>query len=177
MALRQYTIEDVSARTKPTQYKTRTSKPHGVLLHMTQGSNSLSWLQGGSGAASAEYLIRRDGYGYEITPQGFYSYHAGTSRVTLPNGHTYIDNGVSQALIGIEMEATADQSCTWDQYAACANLIVNRLAPRWGWAWPFVMFGHYGVALPFGRRSDPWRFDYGGFMGVLYAYAHERGML
>jgi hypothetical protein len=51
-----------------------------------------------------------------------------------------------------------------------AELIVE-LGIDTGWRWPYYVLGHYEVARPLGRRSDPQGFLWGDFMGRLYARA------
>lgn len=70
-------------------------------------------------------------------------------------------------LFGIELECAWSEQPTFEQIDSCAEEIVFR-ARQYQWRWPFVIEGHYGVALPQGRRSDPWLLDWGSFMGRLF---------
>lgn len=167
-----YGYADLSDSTSLSVCGNRTLSPRGALIHSTSGTNSLKWLQGGSAKAgapaSADYLIRRDGYRYGLTPIGKYAYHAGQSRYTLDRA--YINNEVSQVLIGVELEALDQESPTFSQVDSLAELIVQ-MAPHYGWRWPFIILGHYAVARPLGRRSDPVNFDWGWLMGRIYVRA------
>ncbi len=82
------------------------------------------------------------------------------------------------ALVGIEMEAREDELVTWQQVDSCAEYIVNE-ALHWGWSFPYRMWNHSNIAIPYGRRSDPINFDIGALMGRLYVRslgAHIPGM-
>lgn len=165
-----YRIVDVSRTTSPVVNDNRRISPIGTCVHTTSGVNSLDWLTVGSQQAgtpaSADYLIERDGTTYKITPDGRYAYHAGQSRLDYA-GHTYTGDEVSQLLIGVELEALDNQGVTWQQVDALAALIVH-LSVDWRWRWPYIIYGHYEVARPVGRRSDPQGLDWGALMGRLY---------
>lgn len=142
----------------------------GTLVHTTSGTSSLDWLLSGSTAtgnpASADYLINRDGTRHKITPKGIVPYHAGIS-VAYINGRRFVDNNVSAILVGVELEQVAEQQVTYEQYDSLAELL-TLLSVEFGWRWPYTIFGHYEVARPVGRRSDPCNFAWGDFMGRLY---------
>lgn len=145
----------------------------GTLVHTTSGTDSLYWLTRGSAAsgnpASCDYLIERDGTRHRITPRGKYPYHAGKSSWTY-NGATYVGDQVSARLLGVELENRDSEYCTDAQLDSLAELIVLEGIDR-GWRWPYYVLGHYEVARPMGRRSDPQGFLWGNFMGRLYARA------
>lgn len=144
----------------------------GALVHTTSGTNSLPWLEGGSAdagsPASAEYLVARNGSQFDLHLDENFAYHAGRSRYELDR--QYNNTEVSQVLFGIELECLDEQACTFEQYDSLAAVIVA-IAPQWGWRWPFIILGHYAVARPLGRRSDPVNFDWGWLMGRLYVRA------
>ena len=164
-----YGFDDISLRTDLSVCGNRTIGPRGALIHTTSGVDSTKWLQGGSAEAgrpaSADYLIKRQGQRYSLTPIGKYAYHAGISRYTLDR--VYINNEVSQVLLGVELECLDQESPTFEQVDSLAELIVT-IAPHYGWRWPFIILGHYAVARPQGRRSDPVNFDWGWLFGRLY---------
>lgn len=168
-SLNTYVRNDVSIHTSLRVCGSRTIGPRGTLIHSTSGTNSLSWLQGGSadaGApASADALIGREGTQYLITTPGRYAYHAGQSIYTLDRA--YRNDEVSQILLGVELEQTESQPPTFAQLDSLADLIVH-YAFLWAWRWPFTILGHYAVARPLGRRSDPLNFDWGWLMGRLF---------
>lgn len=175
-----YPQRDVSIRTSLRVCGSRSIGARGTLVHTTSGSDSLAWLQGGSAAAgkpaSADFLIAREGTQYRITPAGRYAYHAGASQYTLDR--LYTGDEVSQVLLGVELECLDNQSPTFQQIDSLAALIVSN-AQEWTWRWPFIILGHYAVARPLGRRSDPVNLDFGWLMGRLYVrsvQAHVPGL-
>jgi len=146
-----------------------TVKRLGIMLHTTDGQNSLDWLLGGSipeTHASADYLIARTGLIHRLAPAGRYAYHAG---VCLFGDQVDRNNVVSRLMIGIEIE-NADskgQIPTVDQHKACAGL-VREIAHAMRFS-PLSVYGHYGLAYPMGRRSDPRSWDW-GYMFWLVAF-------
>jgi N-acetyl-anhydromuramyl-L-alanine amidase AmpD len=166
-------MHDVSAATDSRVYFPRVYHPDGVLIHTTAGRDSLAWLQGGSAdagqPASADYLINHAGEQFGIIPPGMAAYHAGVS-AGLVNGTIYRGDALSAVLIGIELEQLNPDWCSYSQHDSLAQLVVY-LAWRFSWRWPFVLLGHYEVALPAGRRSDPEGFQWGSFLGRLYVAA------
>lgn len=164
-----YLRSDVTNSTDLRVCGNRSLAPRGVLIHTTSGTSSLSWLQGGSAdagnPASADALIGRQGSQYLITPPGHFAYHAGRSTFVLDA--VYSGDTVSQALLGIELECLDIENPTFEQYDSLSDLIIY-YAGLHGWRWPFIILGHYAVARPLGRRSDPVNFDWGWLMGRLY---------
>jgi hypothetical protein len=79
-------------------------------------------------------------------------------------------------LIGIEVENGPNQYCTVEQHDSTAELIVQ-LSEAFRWQFPYYILGHYEVALPLGRRSDPHGWDWGDFMGRLVYHAIQAGQL
>ncbi len=154
----------------------RLTYPRGVravrtLVHTTIGSNSLDYLLGGSlrdgRVASADWLIDRDGTRHRLTRPGHGSYHSGLI-------HRYLGYGsgddLSRSSVGVELENTGAQWCTWQQLDSLAELLVDVLAPENRWAFPFDIIAHSMVASPYGRRSDPTGFNWGHLMGYIYAH-------
>lgn len=176
--LKRYPYIDISGRASPLVSGIRRASPIGALIHSTDGTNSEAWLTGGSAAtgkpASANYLIGRNGERSKICKDGRYPYHAGQSRCIIGGKWVY-DNKVSELLLGYELECLWAESPTYEQIDSLAEQIVAN-ALQYGWRWPFVMFGHYGVAVPAGRRSDSWLFDWGSLMGRLYVRAAAAGI-
>ena len=157
-----YGVNDVSNNTDKRVMGVRSFARVGFVLHTSSGVDSLGWLQGGSAnsgrPASSDYLIARSGTIYKLIPSGHYAYHSGNSSV-----HGSTDNGsyINQAYIGIEHENDDEhgQNVTDYQYQACAQ-IIRREAQINGMS-PIQLFTHANIALPFGRRSDPVRYDIG----------------
>jgi N-acetyl-anhydromuramyl-L-alanine amidase AmpD len=173
-----YSITDVSSTTSAGSYGNRGISPVGTCIHTTSGSDSLDWLTGGAeregNPASADWLIARDGHRYKITPAGKYAFHAGKSRLDY-NGRIYTGNEVSQLLIGVELEALDSELVTWQQIDALAETIVQ-LSVDWRWRWPYYVRGHYDVARPISRRSDPLGLDWGALMGRLFVRSAAAGI-
>jgi N-acetylmuramoyl-L-alanine amidase len=147
----------------------------GTLIHTSAGISSLDWLLAGSARAgrpaSADYLIDRDGTRHKICPKGYYPYHAGKSRYNV-YGRNLAGDELSAALVGIELENLDNQLCTYQQVDSLAFLIV-RLGFDNDWRFPYYLLGHYEVARPLGRRSDPQGFPWGDFLGRLYLHARD----
>lgn len=155
----------------------RRRDPVGTVIHSTNGTASLHWLQRGSeqagSPASADCLIKPDGARYYISAPGRYAYHAGVSALTW--GVYYENIVVNEMFLGVELEYLDTSAPTWQQLDSCAEYIVNR-GMLYAWRWPYVVFAHSGIARPLGRRSDPVNFNWGAFMGYLYARARQAGV-
>lgn len=153
---------DVSADTDSKLMGNRTLERRGIVLHETIGYDSLSYLQGGSlkdgRRASADYLIGRTGLIYQLIPPGHYSYHSGVARDGL---YQERDHSINQGYIGIELENFPEhgQVITTLQYIAC-GFLVRRLIQYWTLDIRNVR-GHYQVALPSGRKTDPLTLNWG----------------
>lgn len=164
-----YARIDVSSNTDLRVCGDRTLSPRGAIIHTTGGVDSREWLQGQSAnagsAASADALIERSGRQLLLLPQGKFAYHAGISVAWADR--EYRNSEVNQAFIGIELECLDTERPTWPQYDSLADLILY-FARLYGWAWPMFIYGHYAVARPLGRRSDPVNYDWGDLMGRLY---------
>lgn len=173
-----YSYNDISRRASTRVSGIRRLSPVGALIHCTDGANSEAWLIGGSAErgkpASANYLIGRSGSRLKLCADDRYPYHAGEARAII-GGKWYYDDQISQLLLGYELEARWSEAVTYEQYDSLAEQIIID-AVRYLWRWPFILQGHYGVAIPAGRRSDPWLFDWGSLMGRLYVRAHAAGI-
>lgn len=152
---------NVSKKTSSSVTRRRDIARKGIVLHETIGTDSLDWLQGGSArvgrSASSDFLIHRDGTIYQITQPGYYAFHAGKSRWRLIQDPDYTLN---QSFVGIELEnhPGRGQKITDPQYIACAAVIRRLLSQH---NIPILnLVGHYQVALPHGRKSDPITLDY-----------------
>lgn len=167
-----YDRTNLATSVNPCVWAIRHDKPRGCLIHTTSGTDSREWLKGGSCAAGtpagADALIQRDGHQYIFTTPGQFAYHAGNS-YWYHEGQLAGDE-VSEALVGVELECLDDQAPTYEQYDSLAELVVQ-YGLIWGWRWPYIVLGHYAVARPIGRRSDPVNFDWGELMGRLYVHA------
>jgi N-acetylmuramoyl-L-alanine amidase len=171
--LSDYSSLDWSRSNDPANTDLRSSSPIGALIHTTSGTNSLSWLIGGAAAsgnpASSNFLIDRNGTQNRLCPSNRYPYHAGKAALSY-NNKLYSGDAISELLIGIELECLDNQNCTLYQVDSCADVVVKE-GLHWGWQWPYYLLGHYEIARPLGRRSDPQGFPWGDFMGRLYARA------
>lgn len=170
-----YDRADVSSNTSVPVRGDRTLSPRGTLVHTTSGVNSLEWLEAGSARAgrpaSADALIDRTGKQYILTRPDWYAYHAGESKLYLDQ--EWSGDQVSQLLIGVELECRDTDRPTFQQYDSLADLI-TWYAHLWEWRWPFIIYGHYAVARPLGRRSDPVSFDWGTLFGRLFVRSWQR---
>ena len=168
-----YSVTSVSHRLDTRNYGYRGLGARGACVHTTAGLNSLGWLLSGSAKAgrpaSADYLIERNGHIYRLTEPEWYAYHAGQARLKF-EGVTYTDVQVSELLLGIELECLDNELVTWQQVDALAQVIVQMSVDS-DWRWPYYVLGHYEVARPLGRRSDPQGLDWGALMGRLYVRA------
>jgi N-acetyl-anhydromuramyl-L-alanine amidase AmpD len=168
-----YNYVDNSGGTDPRNIGAGRASVNGALIHTTGGTNSLDWLLSGAARggtpASSDYLIERNGTQHRLCPDGYYPYHAGQSHL-IYNNRLYQGDEVSALLLGIELENTDNAYCTYEQIDSLAALIVHR-GIDFTWRWPYYVLGHYEVALPVGRRSDPLGFLWGDFMGRLYLRA------
>jgi N-acetyl-anhydromuramyl-L-alanine amidase AmpD len=168
-----FEVVDVSRLCDPRLYEARGGDPEGVLLHTTDGRLSQAWLQGGSvlagKPASSDFLITRSGKILRLVPKGSMAYHAGVCRV---GGVLDRGNRTSRELIGIEIENadSAGEVPTPVQHGAVAGLVLAAAA-RYKWS-PLLIYGHYGLAYPMGRRSDPASWNW-GYMAWMMAHAHE----
>jgi len=166
-----YNTLDYGGSVDPRNLDRRRASPVGTLVHTTGGINSLSWLIGGSAEsgnpAGANYLIAKNGQRYKLCPDNKYPYHAGRSAAII-HGRRFTGNQVSELLIGVELECADTEQCTYEQLDSLAELL-TKLSVDFKWRWPYTLLGHYEVALPVGRRSDPLGFQWGDFMGLLYA--------
>lgn len=155
-------VTDYSSRSQSGFSARRNHRPVGTVIHTSSGTDSTGWLLGEGrskiGASSADTLITRRGEIRVIVPFDRYSFHAGVSRwgqfsdLTSPS--------LNEAFIGIELECLDTEYVTTEQYIALAGTILNK-ALAYSWQLPYIILGHYVVARPRGRRSDPLGFDMG----------------
>lgn len=162
---------DASALCDVRLYEGRNGTPSGVLLHTTDGKNSQAYLQGGSIAAgrpaSADFLITRSHKLVRLVPKGMMSYHAGVCRW---KGKIDQGNLVSRELVGVEIENydREGEIPTVEQHLCVAAFLL-----AYAFHYPtqaLMVYGHYGLAWPMGRRSDPHALDWGY---VFWAMAHN----
>lgn len=169
-----FEVQDVSHNTDDRVIGPRRLQSRlGIMLHTTDGTNSLSWLQGGSARAgkpaSADVLVDRMGNIKLLIPPGHYAYHAGRCWW---QGSIDESDEVSRRFIGVEIENADSRGSvpTYLQHRAVAGLCLvcaaGSLSPK------LSVIGHYGVAYPMGRRSDPRGWDW-GYMFWLMAHAKE----
>ena len=165
-----YPVRDIGQSTHSSNYHRRDNRPIGVCIHTTSGVNSVAYLQADKRAtnnvATADYLIDRQGTRYKLVPDGNYAYHVGKARW---GAFTNDLDRISEMYIGIELENLDNGLCTWQQHDSLAELITGELMNKWLWAYPFDIVGHYELATPIGRRSDPLGFDWGFFWGYITA--------
>jgi N-acetyl-anhydromuramyl-L-alanine amidase AmpD len=151
---------DISGLTKHSVYATRTLPRMGIVMHSTDGVDSVGWLTGRSAdagtPASADFLIRRNGDILRLVGFGYYAFHAGKCQYG-----QYRDWEINQRFFGIELE-NADskgESPTQAQYDALGALVTELIKQK-ELPVPYVVLGHGEIAEPAGRRNDPRRFDW-----------------
>lgn len=132
-----------------------------IIRHVTAGRNSLPWLAGvGQLEVSIHYLIPTDPYTvYKMIPDEHMCNHVGDAVFAG-------DDWLNSTSIGEEYENPADGGrtpITQSQYIKGALVTCNAQGryhiPDW------QETDHGLVALPWGRRSDPWAggFDYDAY--------------
>lgn len=155
---------DLHLNTSPTVYRQRVLRRRGIVIHTTEGTSSLAWLQGGSAVAgrpaSADFLINRRGDIMQLIAPGYYSFHSGQARHGL---YQEPDRSINQGYYGIELEQSLalGQKVTNLQYIGLA--FITRVLVTIGDFDLRNIVGHYQVALPQGRKQDPTGFDWGIF--------------
>lgn len=168
---RTYRTTDESRSTHASNYGRRTHLALGVCVHTTSGRNSLAFLQSdrrlSTGVSCADCLIDRSGERHDLIPEGRFAYHVGKGTW---DSITNDNDGLAQRWLGVELEQEKLQLCTWEQLDSLAEYVVISGSRR-GWRFPYTIVGHYELARPYGRRSDPQGFDWGHFMGFLIARA------
>lgn len=174
-----YSYRDVSEKTAPSVRSRRAPGPwRGIVMHTTEGTDSLAWLQGQSAISgdpvSCNYLVTRQGDILSLLAVGWYAYHSGRARWQLD----FDANGtLNSYYVGIELENHngLGQKVTTEQYIACAALCrkligQNRMPP-----WKIV--GHNQVCVPALRKHDPLAFDWGVWCRELVAPSSEAGYI
>lgn len=146
----------------------------GAVMHTTGGTNSIGVLSSlgtvGPSSKSANVLIDRDGTRHVIVSAGRCAWHTGVT--WWPGARPGRMDPANEVFLGVELECLDDQRPTWQQYDSAAEYLVEN-AVQLGWRWPYVLYGHYALATPLGRREDPVRFDWGAFIGFLYAASKQ----
>lgn len=108
---------------------------------------------------SAHYLISREGQVWQLVPEEKRAWHAGVSKMPMPND---CRENVNHFSIGIELVATEESGFTAEQYESLVLLtlgIIERLPIK-------NILGHEHIAP--GRKIDP---------GPLFDWAKYRGMV
>jgi N-acetylmuramoyl-L-alanine amidase len=135
--------------------------PLVIVLHSTGGSygSAVNWLSRPGSGVSAHYVVSRAGEITQLVDTSETAWHAGKAQW---QGHTDV-NSIS---IGIEQEHL-DRQQDWPeaQLAAVADL-VRALCAKWGISHRCVV-GHNDVAVPRGRKIDPWQFPWERFRQLL----------
>ncbi len=149
-----------------------------IVLHDTVGTDSRAWLSTTSRPpVSIHVLIARDGTRYNIVNYQDVAWHVGNARAGYWNSNC----------LGVEFESTNDKGrpvvpYTAAQYATGGHLLATWLY-SYGLAWAADVVRHGDIALPAGRRHDPWGLDVprlhagaGAWLAFFYAVpAVERG--
>ncbi|OIP82490.1 MAG: hypothetical protein AUK44_07525 [Porphyromonadaceae bacterium CG2_30_38_12] len=104
---------------------------------------------------SAHYAIGRNGEIYRLVAEKNIAFHAGNS--SLPDGTT----GINKRSIGIELLNSFDDSPSENQLISLTNLVKD-IAKREDIKY---ILRHSDIAP--GRKTDPWNFDWEGFLQRL----------
>jgi len=152
----------------------RIVKRRGIVIHTTEGFDSADWLLFGAyiqgKKVSADFHVDRAGNITQLSPVGYYTFHAGESMWRLFQG---TDGTLNRSHVGIEAEchSASGETITDAQYIAIAALSRRLMA--------FHEFGVEGVclhrecALPLGRKSDPPFFSWVVFTREMLAPSIE----
>ncbi len=162
-------VVDISRETSPTVYGPAMLRANRTMIHSSGGMDSRGWLQGDSLKAgepvSTHDLIGKDGTCYVIVKNTMVAWHAGVSLWPVMGR---LVHGLNEDTIGIEIENshTPGDLITMEQHAAAALRHRYHSMMR-GYALDACV-GHYEVAQPIGRRSDPLNFVWGWFWFYVY---------
>lgn len=148
----------------------------GMVLHATAcpnvGGSSLDYLLAyHEPVSSSDQLIARDGTIYQLIPPGHFAYHSGPAEwegySDPPGGED--EGGLNMAFYGVEIENTNDgrEPYTAAQYVSAAATYAYKCAVN---RWPNdrQVVAHAWVALPYGRKTDPFRFNWAFFWKVVW---------
>lgn len=111
------------------------------------------------GGVAAHYIIARSGDLIQLVDDDDVAYHTGESELPQEPG----SGKVNLRSIGIEIANAKDTRPTDAQYDAMSRLVSYKLA-----CYPIkYIVGHDAIALPIGRKDDPWNFDWQRFLDSL----------
>jgi N-acetylmuramoyl-L-alanine amidase len=128
-----------------------------VVLHYTASlgiEGPLKWFASKESAASAHYVVGRDGRTVQMVEEDHAAWHAGRSAMD-PRAKPQGEPNVNDFSIGIELVGTADSGFTNRQLAALYALL-ERLVATYRIP-PDRVVGHRHIAP--GRRQDPDGYD------------------
>lgn len=166
-----YPVVDLRGTALSDAVGSRGINPVGTCVHHTGGVNSLSTLTGHHGAGeepvSADVLITKSGQRYLITRDNQWAFGVGKVNDTIQARYEGVN--LNEILLSAELEYLPLEGPTYEQYDSLAEQITI-WALRWGWRFPYVIFGHYGIASPPGRKYDPYMLDWGELMGRLVVW-------
>ena len=147
---------DVSGSTSESVTGVRSTGRAGIVLHSTEGVDSLEWLQGGSARsgkpASADYLVTRAGDIYQITAHLHFAYHVGVG--TWRGIHNSFGR-LNECLVGIELESIQDNHPRYTDEQIISSVLLVRALFAYHRLDVLGLVRHGDIALPPGRRSDP----------------------
>jgi len=169
-----YSVVDISGTTNGDATGSRRFSPIGTCIHHTSGVDSRAILTGhsqfGQELVSTDTLVAKTGKRYICCPSGRYAY--GIGRVDTLIQQLSVNDNANELLLSLELEYLEHEGPTYEQYDSAAEQ-VTLWAIQWAWRWPFVIYGHYGIASPPGRKHDPYLFDWGAFMGRLFIWSQH----
>lgn len=157
----------IETRLSPNRSRRQQGEVSLIVLHSTEGNfeGAVSWLCNPQSQASAHYVVPRNPQAkpiLQLVPLEEKAWHAGRSQW---RGRT----GVNEFSVGIEMEHF-DRREDWpqEQVEAVAWLCAQIMAHL---GKELEVVGHADVAVPRGRKIDPWEFPWERFRREL---AHQR---
>jgi len=169
-----YPVIDISSTTTRDAIARRWSNPVGTCVHHTGGTDSRATLTGhhrqGEEPVSSDVLITKTGKRYLCVPEGYRAFGVGQIDATLLQ-QTASGNG-NELYLSAELGYLVGELPTFQQYDSLAEQI-TLWALRWSWRWPYVIYGHYGIAAPPGRKFDPYLLDWGSLMGRLLVWGQN----
>lgn len=143
----------------------RTNPVLGLVVHATGGGwrSALFWLTTRISRVSAHYLIRADGYTWQLVPEDRAAWHAGRSAWP---GLPQVNGSLNDCTVGIEME---NRNTGRDPYPAvqveAAIALSHAIVARYGIARQNLV-RHLDISP--GRKTDPAGLDWAMFVAAVY---------
>ena len=129
-----------------------------IVIHNTVGTDSAAWLTTTSTPpVSAHVLGRRDGSRLNLVDYADIAWHVGNARAGFWNSNC----------LGYELESTNDVGRAGNGYTAAQYHTGAHCVATWLYSYGLDfdrdVVSHASIAVPAGRRHDPWGFDWTRF--------------